>query len=222
MMISIITIEDNPRSVESSKRCYDSCIEHGIAPGYISTLPAVTPSTVESVNNVFGVEYTSDFDRDGEKYSKPDRAFAAFLSHYRSWWQCYNRDVNTIVLEHDALLTNKIPNTLQGDIVNLGKPSYGKYNNIKDYYVEVDLFSKPYLPGAHGYFITPVGAELLMDRAKEHAQPTDLFISNKNFPGIIKEYYPWPIVADDSFTTIQNRGGCLAKHNYSESGYDII
>ena len=35
------------------------------------------------------------------------------------------------------------------------------------------------------------------------------------------EYYPWPVEARDSFTTIQKKEGCYAKHNYGET-YDII
>jgi len=33
----------------------------------------------------------------------------------------------------------------------------------------------------------------------------------------LQEYWPWPVEAHDSFTTIQNENGCLAKHNYGET-----
>ena len=37
----------------------------------------------------------------------------------------------------------------------------------------------------------------------------------------LQEYYPWPVRADDNFSTIQNKNGIIAKHNYSE-GYKLI
>ena len=78
------------------------------------------------------------------------------------------------------------------------------------------MFSKPggYIPGAHGYYLTPKGARQLITTAKRvGATPCDLFLNKTNFPNIM-ELYPWPIEADDSFTTIQKEKGCKAKHNY--------
>jgi hypothetical protein len=37
----------------------------------------------------------------------------------------------------------------------------------------------------------------------------------------LEEYYPWPVVVDDSFSTIQNQQGCLAKHNYAK-GIELV
>ena len=48
------------------------------------------------------------------------------------------------------------------------------------------------------------------------ARPTDVFLNIESFPWL-EEYYPWPVKADDSFTTIQNEFGCYAKHNYGET-----
>ncbi len=46
--------------------------------------------------------------------------------------------------------------------------------------------------------------------------------SNSSFPNL-KEFYPWPVRANDNFTTIQKTEGCLAKHNWNEGiGYDIV
>ena len=41
-----------------------------------------------------------------------------------------------------------------------------------------------------------------------------------NFPNL-EEYYPWPVEARDSFSTIQKKEGCLAKHGYNDS-YELI
>jgi hypothetical protein len=68
--------------------------------------------------------------------------------------------------------------------------------------------------------LKPDGAKLLVNQAKIMARPTDVYINIQTFPWI-QEYYPWPVEARDSFTTIQKEEGCLAKHSYGET-YEII
>ena len=55
---------------------------------------------------------------------------------------------------------------------------------------------------------------------KKESSPTDLFLNKVDFPWI-QEYYPWPIKADDSFTTIQKVAGSVAKHNYNKN-FEIL
>ena len=81
------------------------------------------------------------------------------------------------------------------------------------------LVSKRYFPGAHAYMITPEGAKKLIEQAQKEALPTDVFLHIETFPWL-QEYYPWPAEARDTFTTIQNKRGCTAKHNYKD-GYEI-
>ena len=78
------------------------------------------------------------------------------------------------------------------------------------------LTTKKYFPGAHAYMVSPTGARQLVDKSKTHAKPTDIFLNLGNFPWL-QEYYPFVAKADDSFTTIQNKNGCTAKHNYNDS-----
>ena len=47
------------------------------------------------------------------------------------------------------------------------------------------------------------------------ARPTDVFLNRNTFP-FLEEYFPWPVEAKDSFTTIQSERGCTAKHNKVE------
>ena len=61
----------------------------------------------------------------------------------------------------------------------------------------------------------------LVETAKSgKAIPTDVYLNLDLFP-FLEEYYPWPVEAQDSFSTIQNTNGCLAKHNYGE-GYQLL
>ena len=55
---------------------------------------------------------------------------------------------------------------------------------------------------------------------RKGAIPVDKFICPQRF--VITEYYPWPIEAHDSFTTIQKEKGCLSKHNYKPGEYRIL
>jgi GR25 family glycosyltransferase involved in LPS biosynthesis len=104
-------------------------------------------------------------------------------------------------------------------LLSLGEPSYGKYNDPLLIGVN-PLTSKRYLPGAHAYMLKPKGARSILDVAKYSAQPTDIFLNIEVFPWL-QEFYPWPAIAMDSFTTIQREAGCVAKHRY-KPGYEIL
>ena len=153
-----------------------------------------------------------------ESFSNVGSVVGNFVTQYRCWEHIVESGEPGIVLEHDAVFVAPIPNLEGlGDIINLGKPSYGNFKSQNQPGV-YPMFSKPggYIPGAHGYYLTPVGAQRLIDTAKRvGATPCDLFLNKTNFPDI-KELYPWPIEADDSFTTIQKEKGCKAKHHYND------
>ena len=212
MKASVITIIDNDRSRQVADRCIQSAKRNGLDVAYFRAwTPKDAPIKIASQENL-------PIDGFEEKYSRFNNVLSAFLSHYSLWKITAAGTQPHVIFEHDAIITNPIP-TLQGDIVNLGKPSYGRFNT-PSVLGEGPLISKRYFPGAHAYYITPKGAQQLIDKAKVSAGPTDVFINLDNFPNL-KEYYPWCAEARDSFTTIQNKTGCLAKHNYGEA-YDII
>ncbi len=211
----VITIEDLKESVESAERCIKSGKKYGIK---VNKFSAFTPK--DDPLKFFKEEGLSPmgFDED-RKYSRNLNCLSAFRSHYSLWKQCVKENVNYLILEHDAVFKDKLPIIGFGDICNFGAPSYGSFNTPHKLGLN-GLTSKLYLPGAHAYAITPLGARLLINQAKVYARPTDVFINLHAFPDI-KEYYPWPVEAVDDFTTIQHEGGCGAKHRYSEE-YKII
>jgi GR25 family glycosyltransferase involved in LPS biosynthesis len=212
MKASVITIIDNDRSRQVADRCIRSAAMNGLDVAYFKAItPKDSPLKLASQEEI-------PIEKFDEQFSRFDNCLSAFLSHYWLWKMTAAGTQPHIIFEHDAVLVDRIPN-LSGDIVNLGKPSYGKFNTPNTL-GEGPLVSKRYFPGAHGYYITPKGAQMLIDKAKTHACPTDIFMNHDNFENL-KEYYPWPIEARDSFTTIQNNVGCIAKHNYGET-YEII
>jgi hypothetical protein len=67
--------------------------------------------------------------------------------------------------------------------------------------------------------IKPERAKELIEMAQKNASPTDLFLRNSNFD-FLEEYYPWPVEVVESFSTVQKKEGCLAKHKYNEK-YEV-
>jgi GR25 family glycosyltransferase involved in LPS biosynthesis len=214
MKAYVITIMDNDESCRVANRCIESGKKFGLD---VEIFAAVTPA-----DNPLRMAKDRGIPVDGfqEKYSRLENCVAAFLSHYTLWKLCEGDDVPYTIFEHDAILKDNIPMFSSfSHVMNIGKPSYGKFNTPVLLGVN-PLTSKPYMPGAHAYMIKPSGAKALMEKAKTVAGPTDVFMNLKNFPWM-EEYYPWPAEAHDSFTTIQKTEGCLAKHNYNGK-YKII
>ena len=212
----VITIMDNIKSVESAERCISSGEKVGGIE--IKMYPAITPRSADVYNLL--VMYLIPEQYFKEIYSREENCVAAFLSHYSLWKMCAEGTENFCIFEHDALITNNINSQLSFDkVINLGEPSYGKFNTPK-HIGAGPLTSKRYFPGAHAYMISPAGAQLLIDRAMVDAGPTDIFLHLDRFP-FLQEHYPWLAKADDNFTTIQNERGCYAKHNWKDT-YEIL
>lgn len=210
----VITIMDNPESVKVADRCIKSGKKFGID---IEKFPAITPK-----DNPLELAKQWELPTQGfqEVYSRLENCVAAFLSHYSLWLKCKEDNEKYMILEHDAVIVNSIPLFVPFDkVMNIGKPSYGKANRPMKIGVN-PLTSKRYMPGAHGYMVNPAGARHLIDKAYYDAKPTDVYMNVQNFPWL-QEYYPWPVEARDTFTTIQKTEGCLAKHNYGD-GYKIL
>ena len=213
MKAFVITIINNPHSVEVAKRCVESGERHGVK---ITMSEATTPmdEPLEILESL-GIPPNA-FD---EKYSRNLNCISAFLSHYSLWKECAEGNETFVIFEHDAVVTAPIPTQPFRYVMNIGEPSYGKFNIPRQLGVN-PLTTKRYFPGAHAYMLTPAGAKLLVENAPMYAKPTDVYLNLDTFPWL-QEYYPFVAKAKDSFTTIQVEEGCLAKHNWKE-GYKII
>lgn len=211
----VITIEDIPRSVQIAERCIASGARHGTR---IEKFKAITPYNTDIY--VMAKEEGINIDGFKEVYSRLDNCLAAFLSHYSIWKLAAKYHDTTTIFEHDAVVVNQLNSTIPfNKVVNLGKPSYGKFN-IPTGLGTQPLVHKKYFGGAHAYRMNSNGAKELIKQAKIHAKPTDVFLHIDTFPWL-QENYPWKVEARDAFTTIQNERGCLAKHGYGE-GYEIL
>ena len=213
MKYFVITIMDNDKSVEVAERCIESGKKYGHT---IEMFPAITPKdnplSLLKQENISALGFE-------EVYSRNLNCISAFLSHYSLWKMCIEMHTPVCIFEHDAVLTDTIPDKPFRHVINYGYPSYGKYVHPRHLGVG-PLTTKRYFPGAHAYGVSPMGAKLLVDQAKVYARPTDVYLHLDTFP-TLQEHYPFCAKAVDSFTTIQNQNGCIAKHNYNDD-YEIL
>lgn len=213
MKAFIVTLFNIPESVEIAKRAYHSANSFGLE----ATLRAGVWRDVAMQELAAEGLRRGTFD---ESWSNTAAAMGNFVAQYRIWREIAHSEP-AIIMEHDAVVTAPIPAIPANlDIVSFGKPSFGKVLAPKVTGFLPLFSSGNKIPGAHGYYLTPAGAQMLMSMAKRKgALPVDKFICPQWF--IIHEYYPWPIEAHDSFTTIQRVKGCLSKHNYGPE-YKIL
>jgi len=219
MKAFVLTIKDLQESQQAAERCIESGLRHGVnVKKHYGYTPKDNPLNILESLNI-------PIDGFKEKYSYIEKCVAAFLGHRSLWEKAVSSQENILVLEHDAEFISSLPssviNSSTSDIISFGQPSYGKWNT-PNIIGAGPLVSKPYFPGAHAYMVTPYGASQALKKANKEAGPTDTFFNISRFPSL-KEFYPWPVIANDSFTTIQRSEGCLAKHNWKDGvGYAII
>ena len=140
----VITIMDNAKSVQAAERCIRSGKRFGID---IENWTATTPQNT----NVFELADAQSINTDGfkEVYSRYENCTAAFLSHFSLWGQCLISNEEIQIFEHDAYITNSIPEFISHrGCISLGKPSYGKYNTPPLLGCNPLTYKKNF-PGAH-------------------------------------------------------------------------
>lgn len=214
----VVTLENIPDSVRVAKRCIESGKKYNVN---VEMFPAVWRDDVD--NAIKSARLKVDLKW---KHIPTYKAqIANFLSQYKVWQRIRRGNKPAIVLEHDAVFTMPVREDLEtfGDLISLGKPSYGEFTRRRWTCVK-PLFSKEggNVPGAHGYFVTPTGAQELISKAREvGAGPVDSFLHLDNFPNFL-EAYPWPIEVIDEFTTIQDEQTIKLKLNVDFAAYKII
>jgi len=201
MRVQVIAI-DHPVSTPLVDRCVESGARFGVEVAvYQGVMPHDNPRHIFQKNGI----PTDRFVRN--TMAKPDHCMACFLSHRTLWQRCVRDDEPTLILEHDAVFTAEIPQLGDALVVNLGHPSYVPFTTPPTGLGP--LVSRPAFPGAHAYFVSPLGARKLLAKERQAKNP-DMFLSVERFP-FLQEYYPWPVVAEDSVSTTQLERGCQAR-----------
>jgi glycosyl transferase family 25 len=206
----VITVTGLDLSLEVANRCIDSASQFGID---VDIFDAITPKDDPLMLLKKYQINEADFET---KYSRKLNGICCFLSHYSLWKRSLDTNKTILILEHDAIITAPIDKDMKfKKLINLGKPSFGSFKIPPKSGIN-PLTSKMYLPGAHAYMINPEGAAALIVQTKVKSKFADTFINIDTFPWI-EEYYPWPVMCNDSFTTVQAELGCKAKHNFNKN-----
>ena len=173
----VITLTSMPESVALAARCVDSGEKFGIS---VKVFDAIDRNTADQVRLDRGLSLGAL----AEEFADPRAVIGCFMSMFLLWEKVRDSGVSAIILEHDAVFVGSLPESSLGDVVNLGKPSFGAFNEKKVPGV-YSLFSKEggYFPGTHGYYLTPTGAEkLILTAEKEGVHAADLFLCKSRFP----------------------------------------
>ena len=213
----VIAITSLELSMKASELTISSGAQHGFK--NVQVWPACTPKNCNIWDEFKRAEIPNQ-PFVAIKDSRTENIMGCFMSHYLLWNHCITRNEPILILEHDAVFIGGFPN--RGDvpefkgILSIARPSYGGFRTPNGKGVH-PLTSKKYLPGAHGYIITPDAASDLIELAHERPRPTDIFIHSDDFPWI-QEYYPWIVYANDSFSTVQSPAkGLKAKHSFQRN-----
>ena len=219
MIARIITLDNNP----ISKRSADVCKNSSMAVGNkfdIDTLWAVTPEQVPMIMNanMFQWSYPIDGQRDDfatglslKSYPTAviERRIACFLSHWLCWKQSVETNKPVLVLEHDAIFTDRFdPQDIidsKFEVVGINDPR-GATRRANVYHEAVLKFTDPIqqvptidefnipqgMAGNSAYVIKPSMAKKVIDKFKEVGMwPNDALMCKQIFNNIgqTKKYY---------------------------------
>lgn len=207
----VITITHNERSVISSNTTRITAEEQGLRD--IEVFPAVTPKT--------GWKHILPYENKFNECMKPDSVGACFASHYLLWKKCIELDEPILILEHDAIVIDKLPQHAIENFdkcLNLGRPSYIRpahmtYDEPK---TGLQPLSQKHMMGHHAYAIRPEAAKIFVEDCKHRPlTPNDVWMDKDTYPWL-QEYSPYPIVADTQFSTVQDNIPSFIKKNREE------
>mgnify|MGYP003336420572 FL=1 len=140
---------------------------------------------------------------------KPENRIACAMSHWLLWKKCVSDNKPLLILEHDAIFTQKVDyNSIlksNYDIIGINSPASATrrahvFHDIvqsKSAWVQpvpdVDEFNVPQgLAGNSAYIIKPAGAKNLLNAVKEHGVwPNDAIMCKQIIPnlGVTKTYF---------------------------------
>ena len=183
---------------------------------------AVTPSTVQHTLDMFNVKW--NYPWEGEvvdfasglvkrAYPTKDRnkRIACALSHYTLWHAIKNQNINAVILEHDAEFFYKldVDNLIftPYNITGLNNP-LGATRKANQFYTAVlangnefqpvpiidDVKIPQGLAGNSAYYITPTGAQLMIDLVEQYGLwPNDALMCyqllGKHRIGVTRKFY---------------------------------
>ena len=196
MKTFIITLSQNKDSLKSAQQTIQSAKDVGYDEP-IELFDAVLPNQWKDI--------LPDDNSHFSRYGRPDNVGACFASHYLLWKKCLELGEPILILEHDAIFVDNLPDIEFDQCVNFGRPSYIRpYEMI---YEEPQDGLHPLIQlnflGHHAYAIKPsAAAQFISDAEHRELTANDVWIDKITYPWL-EEYRPYPIIADTNFSTVQ-------------------
>lgn len=208
-----IVIRDNEISESAFKRLKES------TPIHINRRDAVTPRSVRTLLHNHDLRW--NYPWRGEQLDietgliksayltkEPKRRIACALSHYFLWKKCLELNEPIVILEHDAMFTNKIDFDIMDtkyDIVGINDPRratrlsqvyHGEIQRQGRNICQVPWIDNQQIPqglaGNSAYVMKPSGAKKMVGLAKTYGLwPNDALMCRQLIPsiGVTKKYY---------------------------------
>jgi len=205
MKTFVITLSNNKDSVRSAEKVRQSAIKVGYKEP-LEHFEAITPDQWQDILPDNGNRRFHIMDREAEaEFGRPNNIGAAFTSHYLLWKKCVELGEPILILEHDAIFVDNIPDIEFDKCVNFGRPSYIRpfamsYKEPED---GVHLLDQANFLGHHAYAMKPEAAEIFIaDVETRELICNDIWMDKVTYPWL-EEYRPFPIIADTDFSTLQ-------------------
>ena len=195
MKTFIITLPNNPHSVKSTQQAIKSARDVGYG------------ETIEHFNGINPGEWVDILPHDNsfQAYNRPDNVGACFASHYLLWKKCVELNEPILILEHDAIFVENMPDIDFNMCITFGRPSYIRpdYLFFKEPIEGVQPLTQHNFLGHHAYALKPEAAKIFIKDVEERVlSANDVWIDTYTYTWL-QEYRPFPIIADTEFSTIQ-------------------
>ena len=219
MKVFIIRIKENSVSEKGASTCISSSkkVRNDFD---IDTFDAVTPNMANRVMIGNGLKWKypwqgqetdlkSGLVKSADQTENKNARIACAMSHWLLWHRCATKNEALLILEHDAIFTEKIDyeSILKSnyDIIGINSPASATrrahifHDKIQERpgwvqpVPDVDEFNIPQgLAGNSAYIIKPDGAKNLLDAVRQHGLwPNDAIMCKQIIPklGVTKTYF---------------------------------
>jgi len=216
----VITIENNKVSESAADNCIASS-EKVDNPFIIEKFNAIIPRQVDALMSKYNLkwnypwegeefDFTTGLKKSAYRTTNPKNRIACALSHYMLWKLCYDINEHILILEHDAVFTQRLdPNYICAsnfNAVGINSPLgatrksrlfHEMVESQKDKPIiitpTIDEISIPQgLAGHSAYILSPGGAKLVIDAAHQYGLwPNDALMCKQIIPrlGVTTKYY---------------------------------